>query len=68
MNPKRIKKGLTMLDPTYQRVPCNVYLFCKLSKVKRKTCGTLINLVTKVLMLRLNQIIVLSMIHVVVLY
>jgi len=40
MDPKRIKKGLIMLDPTYQRVPCNVYLFCMLSKVKRKTCGT----------------------------
>jgi len=22
MEPKRIKKGLTMLDPNYQRVPC----------------------------------------------
>jgi len=68
MDPKSIKKGLTMLDPTYQRVPCNVYLFCRLSKVKRKTCGTLTNLVIKVLKLVLNQIIVLSMMHVVVLY
>jgi len=68
MDPKRIKKSLTMLDPTYQRVPCNVYLFCRLSKVKRKTCGTLTNLVIKVLKMSLNQIISLSMMHMVLLY
>jgi len=65
MDPKRIKKGLTMLDPTYQKVACNVYLFCKLSKMKRKTCGTLTNLVIKVC---LNQIIALFMMHVIILY
>ena len=68
MDLKRIKKGFTMLDPTYQRVPCNVYLFCRLSKVKRKTCDTLTYLVIKVLKLCLNQTIALSMMHMVVLY
>jgi len=68
MDPKRIKKGLTMLDPTYKRVPCNVYLFCRLSKVERETCGTLTNLVIKVLKLCLNQTIAISMMDLVVLY
>jgi len=56
MDPKRIKKGLTMLDPTYKRVSCNVYLFCKLSKVKRKTYGTLTNLVIKVMLCKAMNI------------
>jgi len=68
MDPKRIKKDLIMLDPTYKRVPCNVYLFCRLSKVKRKTCCTLTNLVIKVLKLCLNQTIALYVMYVVVLY
>jgi len=54
--PKGSRKILTMLDPTYQRVPCNVYLFCRLSKVKRKTCGTLTNLVIKVILYKAMHI------------
>jgi len=27
MDPKRIKKGLTMLDSIYQRVQCNINFF-----------------------------------------